>query len=79
MDPCLLEHPLCEDCLEEGIVTPEHIEVDHVTPIEVRPDLRLDPANLRSRCRRHHILSSRSTGHNPGPLALLVRVAPDPA
>lgn len=53
-DLYIAEHPLCEDCLEENIVNPEHIEVDHVIPIDVRPDLRLDMTNLRSRCRRHH-------------------------
>ena len=47
-------HPLCEDCLEEGRLTDQGIEVDHVIPIAVRPDLRLALENLRSLCRRHH-------------------------
>ena len=48
------QHPFCEDCLEQGVHTSEHIEVDHVIPIAVRPDLRLQWSNLRSRCRSHH-------------------------
>jgi hypothetical protein len=47
------QHPLCQDCLEEGTITAERIEVDHVIPIHVRPDLRLAP-RLRSRCAGHH-------------------------
>ncbi len=52
------QHPFCEDCLKDGIYTTTLIEVDHVVPIDVRPDLRLDSNNLRSRCRRHHQLKS---------------------
>ncbi len=52
------DHPLCEDCLDEGVPNPEYIEVDHVIPIHIRPDLRLDMTNLRSRCRRHHKLKT---------------------
>jgi 5-methylcytosine-specific restriction endonuclease McrA len=51
-------HPLCEDCLEIGKVNGRNIEVDHIIPIEVRPDLRLEDSNLRSRCRRHHKLKT---------------------
>jgi 5-methylcytosine-specific restriction protein A len=48
-------HPLCEDCWdEEGVVNARDIEVDHIIPIKVRPDLRLEATNLRSRCRSHH-------------------------
>ena len=54
----ITEHPLCEDCQEEGLITFTNIEVDHVIPISVRPDLRLDADNLRSRCRRHHKLKT---------------------
>ena len=48
------QHPLCEDCLEEGIVCATAIEVDHILPISVRADMRLDASNLRSRCHMHH-------------------------
>ena len=52
--------PFCEDCLQEGIRNDEDIEVDHVIPIDVRPDLRLEITNLRSRCRRHHRLKTNA-------------------
>ena len=48
------QHPLCEDCLEEDIVNCLHLDVDHIIPIRVRPDLRLAATNLRTRCRMHH-------------------------
>ena len=50
----LRREPLCEDCLDEGIVNAEHLEVDHIIPIAVRPDLRLNVDNLRTLCRQHH-------------------------
>lgn len=54
------EHPLCEDCLQEGVVNPEQIEVDHVQPFHGKDDpLRLDPNNLRSLCKRHHQLKTQ--------------------
>lgn len=52
------EHPLGEDCLDEGVTNPEYIEVDHVIPIAIRPDLRLELTNLRRLCRRHHKLKT---------------------
>lgn len=51
----IAEHPICEDCWEQdGVVNAESIEVDHVVPIEVAPERRLDPENLRTRCKAHH-------------------------
>lgn len=46
----LSQHPLCciEGCGERATV------VDHIQSIRARPDLRLDPTNLRSMCRSHH-------------------------
>ncbi len=55
----LEEHPVCEDCLEQGRLNDCHLEVDHVIPISVRPDLRLDSNNLRTLCRRHHAQKTR--------------------
>ena len=40
-------------CMERGIVTPAR-EVDHIIPIVERPDLRLDPSNLRPLCTSCH-------------------------
>jgi 5-methylcytosine-specific restriction protein A len=48
------QQPLCEDCLEENMVNVQYLEVDHIVPIDIRPDLRLEPTNLRTRCRMHH-------------------------
>lgn len=43
-------HPLCEMCCaEDGLITPATL-VDHIVPVDVRPDLRLVEANLQSGC-----------------------------
>ena len=45
-------HPLCEMyCAEQGRLTPTEI-VDHIVPVDVRPDLRLVESNLQSGCKR---------------------------
>jgi 5-methylcytosine-specific restriction protein A len=49
----LNEHPLCVECLAQGLLVAAE-EVDHIATIEDRPDLRLDPTNLRSLCKPHH-------------------------
>lgn len=48
-------HPTCEHCWQwEGRSTKTR-EIEHVIPIEGPTDpLRLDPANVRGLCRRHH-------------------------
>lgn len=49
---------LCQDCRREGrnnLAT----EVDHVEPIDKRPDLRLALGNLRSLCHAHHVAKTR--------------------
>ncbi|WVT91018.1 HNH endonuclease [Enterococcus durans] len=53
-----LNHPCCEDCLEEGIIRKTDV-TDHV--IELRDDWskRLDESNYRSRCHYHHNLKTR--------------------
>jgi 5-methylcytosine-specific restriction protein A len=45
--------PLCVFCLADDVLTPSH-QVDHIKPIVDRPDLRLDPANLRGLCDSCH-------------------------
>ena len=47
------EHPLCEDCYEQGKLTPA-TSVHHIEPIENRPDLRLVWSNLMALCETHH-------------------------
>ncbi|MEM7303395.1 MAG: HNH endonuclease [Pseudomonadota bacterium] len=44
---------LCEECSRRGYVTPLD-DVDHMIPVRLRPDLRLDPENLDGLCRSHH-------------------------
>ena len=53
------EHPLCEECEKDGIAEPVH-EVDHIIPVRVRPDLRLEWDNLMSLCRTHHALKTEA-------------------
>lgn len=43
----LKRHPLCEDCLEKGIIEPAEM-VHHVKAVKERPDLRLDPKNFKA-------------------------------
>lgn len=57
----LARHPLCESCLAVGKFVATFLEVDHVIPIAVRPDLRLAPSNLQTLCRRCH---KRKTDHD---------------
>lgn len=54
----IASHPYCEDCKDEGKLNMTNLEVDHIIPIGVRPDLRLSLDNLRTRCRRHHKLKT---------------------
>ena len=49
----LARDPLCLFCLKQGRLTPSR-QVDHIRPIAERPDLRLDPANLRGLCDSCH-------------------------
>ena len=58
----LARHPLCQDCLDEGIITASKpgspLIVDHVEEIK-DGGRRLDPKNFRTRCQEHH---NRKTG-----------------
>lgn len=48
------ENPLCEQCLEHGVIRPMK-EVDHIIPFQGKGDpLRLDETNLQSLCRQCH-------------------------
>jgi 5-methylcytosine-specific restriction protein A len=51
----LAADPLCEcdDCQRTGTLVPADV-VDHIEPIDERPDLRLDWSNLRSMKKTHH-------------------------
>lgn len=52
-DAYLCAHPLCVECGRHGVVAEAQV-VDHVEPYKERPDLGLDPDNLRALCRRCH-------------------------
>ncbi len=52
-DAHLTANPLCVVCEAAGRLTAASV-VDHIQSIRDRPDLRLDPANLRSMCKPHH-------------------------
>lgn len=47
------ENPLCEDCLEEDLLTPSE-EVHHLISIQDRPDLIMNRSNLRALCKDCH-------------------------
>ena len=44
----LKQHPFCVDCGRPAT------DVDHIQSVREAPHRRLDPANLRSMCHRHH-------------------------
>lgn len=50
-------NPLCEECVERGI-TRAATSVDHVEPLEKRPDLAFVMQNLRSLCDPCHAAKS---------------------
>jgi 5-methylcytosine-specific restriction protein A len=54
------EHPLCEECLEQGSVTPVEI-VHHKLTVREHPELRLDMDDLQSLCRVCH--GKEHSGH----------------
>nr|WP_185955907.1 HNH endonuclease [Staphylococcus haemolyticus] len=44
----------CTWCRDEGKVTTDNLEIDHVEELQDRPDLKLDPDNLRTLCKACH-------------------------
>ena len=51
------ENPLCQRCESLGYVTPMKM-VDHIQPIEERPDLALSYENTQSLCDRCHSIKT---------------------
>lgn len=49
----IAEHPLCEDCLEIGIIVPT-FAVDHIKPHRGDQELFWDPKNHRGLCETCH-------------------------
>src|SRR5262245_51217934 len=48
---------LCQACLKRGMLTPSSI-VDHIIPIDVRPDWRLEIGNTQVLCRTCHAVKT---------------------
>ena len=49
----LNKNPLCKMCLDEGFAK-EANEVDHIKPLVEYPELKYEPSNCRSLCKRCH-------------------------
>lgn len=47
-------NPFCVECLKHGNYNSDHIQVDHIIPLEERPDLKYNFDNLQSICRSCH-------------------------
>lgn len=52
-DAHIQANPICKHCIAEGILTPA-TEVDHIVPVKIAPERRLDPTNLQSLCKPCH-------------------------
>ena len=48
------DHYECVWCREEGKVTTENLEVDHIKELEFYPEFALDIDNLRTLCKECH-------------------------
>lgn len=55
-DEFVTDHPVCAACN-----TKTSLNVHHIIPFAVRPDLELDKSNLITLCREHHF----KIGHDP--------------
>ena len=53
----LKQNPLCRMCEAEGRTELATL-VDHIQPLRLRPDLRLDPENLQPLCRSCHAVKT---------------------
>jgi 5-methylcytosine-specific restriction endonuclease McrA len=58
-------HPECEDCLAAGRREAAS-QVDHIQALRIRPDLALEPSNLRSLCRSCHSSRRLTERHHRG-------------
>jgi 5-methylcytosine-specific restriction protein A len=56
---------LCVMCLAEGVVKPYGL-IDHIIPIRVKPDQRLNLDNLQSLCNNNHaVKTQQDIARNP--------------
>lgn len=58
----LADNPACQDCATTGRATPAD-SVDHILPLRTRPDLALEPSNLRSLCKSCHSSKTLTDRH----------------
>lgn len=74
----LSRRPLCQDCLEQGIVEPA-TEVHHVRPVEEalgaaeRERRAYDPSNLRPLCHACHLRAHQEMGRTGRAAARRIR------
>jgi hypothetical protein len=54
-------HPTCEACGSSV-----DLNVHHVKPFHVNPELELDPRNMITLCRTHHLEIGHACGNPPG-------------
>ena len=54
-----MEEPLCRHCLRQGRVTAATL-VDHIVPLSLSPELRLDRGNLQALCSRCHSFKTQA-------------------
>lgn len=49
------DHFECVECKRQGLVSDSHmLQVDHIQPLDERPDLALKLSNLQCLCPHHH-------------------------
>jgi 5-methylcytosine-specific restriction endonuclease McrA len=53
------KHPFCIAC-----GTTRNIEVHHVKPYQIHPELELEPTNLVSLCKTHHLVFGHLTDYH---------------
>jgi 5-methylcytosine-specific restriction protein A len=56
-------NPLCRTCDQAGRTTVATL-VDHIQPLRLRPDLRLDSENLQPMCRSCHAVKTAAETRN---------------
>jgi 5-methylcytosine-specific restriction endonuclease McrA len=50
----LVRNPFCERCEREGRLAWERLNVDHIIPVRIAPEKRLDIENTQTLCRKCH-------------------------
>lgn len=56
---------LCQECKRQGVLTPAKT-VDHIIPVNVRPDLRLNAENCEVLCVRHNTIKGYADARKYG-------------